>query len=636
MRMAHESRVDRRGLESWLRAVIFLGFFVYVWKGIRPHLLYYGFGVFTAYPVFSWESSFLRARFSTAGGPLAALAALLSQTYRSPSLGALVIVAALGVLFAGTRRLLRSMGAGRLRDLAWVPPILALVIYGRYDNPLPVLLALGLSLWLAILYDSVGAKTVPGRLGVFLILFALAYYLAGASALVLACIVCLTEALWRRRLSAAVVQAVLACAGAFVLGRFVFALGPRAIYTTGTLWDPAGGYEFSALSNLLTAVLYAFTAGLILVAFLGGILLTRAERTRLGRWGKNERPAKSARQIRPWTADDRLRLGVRMLVVTVTAVLCLVFSRNYIRDERALHYYASQRNWDAAIALAHHMRGRHAFTRCGVFDINRALAHQGHLGDELCVYPQDDTRTLFLSFDDMTGRLQHAKLLELFLDLGCPNAAEKNAYELLDNDGPSPYVLEALVRIHLTKGQYESARIALGNLRKYAGGGPYVRQWQDVIADPARAQSHPLLQAWRRVQGTVDYAVGGVSFEPLLKRLLQDTPGHRLAFEYLMAHYLLKHQRADFVSCLPLLRPLGYQELPRQYAEAVLVHALETRMPPETHGWTIGPDIESQFRAISGVAKNARGDNQAVFDALAPKYGDTYTFYSMFNVCGAR
>jgi len=636
MSMAHESRVDRRRLELWLQAVIFLGLFVYVWQGLQSHLLYYGFGVFTAYPVFSWDSSFLQTRFSAPGGPLAALAALLAQTYRTSSLGALAIIAVIGMLFLGTQRLLRSMGAGKLRDLAWVPPILALMIYGHYDDPLPVLLAIGLCIWVAILYGSIGTKTLLMRLGVFLVLFAPAYYLAGASAFVLACIVCLTEALLHRRIPAALAQAVLAGGAVLVLGWFVFGLGTRAIYTTGTPWDSAGGYGFSTLSSLLTTVLYAFAASLILVAFLGGVLITLGEKTRLGRRSKSNRPAKSAGQAGRWTADERLRVGVRMFVVTVTAMLCLVLSRNHIRDERALHYYASQRNWDSVVALAHHMRGRHAFTRCAVFDIDRALAHQGRLGEELCAYPQDDTRTLFLTFDDLTGRIQHAQLLELYLDLGCPNAAEKNAYELLDNEGPSPYVLEALVRIHLTKGQSESARIAFEALRKYVGAGPYVRQWQDVIADPARAASHPLLQAWRRVQGTTDYAIAGVSFEPLLKRLLQDTPGHRLAFEYLMAHYLLKHQRAEFVRGLPLLRPLGYQQLPRQYAEAVLVHALETRTSPEARGWPIGTDVQAQFREISGVVKNARGNNQAAFDTLAPKYGDTYTFYSMFNVCGAR
>jgi hypothetical protein len=122
----------------------------------------------------------------------------------------------------------------------------------------------------------------------------------------------------------------------------------------------------------------------------------------------------------------------------------------------------------------------------------------------------------------------------------------------------------------------------------------------------------------------------------MLKRLLQETPEHRLAFEYLMAHYLLKHQRADFVRGLPLLRPLGYRQLPRQYTEALLVHALETKTAVDPQGWTIGPQVHAQFREVIGVVKNARGNNQAVFDTLAPKHGDSYTFYSMFNVCGAK
>jgi hypothetical protein len=138
------------------------------------------------------------------------------------------------------------------------------------------------------------------------------------------------------------------------------------------------------------------------------------------------------------------------------------------------------------------------------------------------------------------------------------------------------------------------------------------------------------------VRGSEDSAVGGIAFEPMLKRLLADTPDHRLAFEYLMGHYLLKHQRAELVSCLPLLRPFGYTQLPRQVAEAVLVHALETRTAPQTLGWTIEPEVQTQFRAIADIVKNARGNNQAAFDTLAPRYGDTYTFYSMFNVCGAK
>ncbi|MGE5297083.1 MAG: DUF6057 family protein, partial [Solirubrobacterales bacterium] len=620
---ADEGLASRRK-PRWLWAVVFLGGFLYVWKGIQSHLLYYGFGVFAAYPTFSWQVDSLGATFGVPGGPVGALAALLAQSYRNPLLGAVVIVAVAGTLLAGVRRLLAAIQAEKFRDSAWASVVVALMIYNRYDDPMASLLAMGVSVWLAALYLSIPLRTTPVRAGAFLVELMLGYYLAGGAILVFACTACLVEVLVRRQIVLATAEAVLACVGCFALGGLVFGLGPRAIFAVGTLWDSAWARDFSSPSRVLTATLYASVPALIGVAAVARL-----------------RPRKAPRPIKK--ADKTGRRGisglymgtvVRVLIVTVVAVLSLGLSRSHIHNERLLHYYSQQRDWDRVIALAHRMHGPRSFTRSAVFDIDRALAHQGRLGEELCVYPQDETKTLFLSYDDMTGRLQHAKLLELYLDLGCPNAAEKNAYELLDNEGPSPRTLEALIRIHLVKGEYESARVAFEALRRYAGSGEYVRRWRDVIADPARAQSDPLIRGWRGVQGTIDHAVGGISFEPLLKRVLQETPDHRPALEYLLAQYLLKHQRAEFVSCLPLLKSLGCTRLPRQYAEAVLVYCLEAKTSPETLGWAIESDVGSQFRQIRGIIANARGDNQAAFNALSPGYAGTYVFYSLFNACG--
>jgi hypothetical protein len=628
--MLLESRVDRRRLEFWFWAVIVLGLFAYVWQGIGTHLLYHGFGVFTAYPALSWEGSFLRTSLVTPGGVVASLAALLAQMYRIPVPGALIITAALAVLALGMRRLLHSVQADRLRDLAWLPALLALAIYNQYDDPLPILVAIGVSLWMAILFGWIPAKTLPIRMGAFLVLFSLTYHVAGATALLFAFLVCLIEALTRRRVVVALAQTVLACGGAHVLGRFLYDLSPVGAYTVGTPWDSVRNWGFSPLSDRLAMGLYALAPSLLLLGFLARVVTANRKSAR------PPRKAKDAQRISPSNTDARLAFGLRLFLVAGAGALCLAVSRNHLHNERALHYWASQRDWDRVIAMAHRMRGRGAFTPSGVFDINRALAHRGRLGEELCVYPQDETRTLFLSFENMAGRFQHAKLIELYLDLGCPNAAEKNAYELLDNEGPSPHVLEAMVRIHLVKGQHESARIAFEALRKHAGCGVSVRRWRDVIADPALAQADPRIQAWRQAQGTENHAVAGVSFESMLKGLLQEKPGHRLAFEYLMAHFLLKHQRAEFIGFLPLLRPLGYAKLPRQYAEAMLVYALETKKPMDEQGWTIEPAVHAQFREIMSVVRNARGNTQAVFDTLAQRYGDSYTFYSMFNICGVK
>ena len=50
----------------------------------------------------------------------------------------------------------------------------------------------------------------------------------------------------------------------------------------------------------------------------------------------------------------------------------------------------------------------------------------------------------------------------------------------------------------------------------------------------------------------------------------------------------------------------------------------------------IGQDVYRQFREFTGAVQAGRGDSQAVFDLLAPRYGGTYMFYSLFNTCGAN
>ncbi len=635
--MAQAGILNHSRLEYGLSAGIFLGVFIYLWKGIEPHLLYYGFGVFTAYPIFSWEGSFLRPNFSFPGGPIRALAALLAQSYSQSWLGALIITAALVVLFLGINYLLQSGQAGMFRDLAWVPLLLALIIYNYYENPLPVLLAVGLSVWTAILYDLLLAKTPHGRTVLFLAFLGVLYCLAGTTVFVFVAISCLTEALHRRKLILTLVQIALAVGGVLILGRSVYGLGTHAIFTAGTPWDAGKPLTFSPLADWLALVLHTFVPSLILVAFLGRILSDTEARRNIQRDSRKRWPLFTRMaQLARWPhGGSHVWVGVRILVMAVIVSLFPMLSRTHLHDERALHYYAQQRDWNSLLALAGRMRSKHLFTPSGVFDINRALAHQGRLGSELCAFPQDDFKTLFMTFDDMPGRLTRAKSLELDLDLGCLNAAEENAYELLAHEGLSPPLLDALVRIHLAKGQYETARVFFQALRKYVGCRQYVHRWQPVMVDPNRAESDPLLQSWRRVKPIRDNTSIGIS--PIaLKNLLEDTPKHRLAFEYLMACILLKNEYGELIKHLSLLKPLGYEQLPRHYAEALLVHSLLTGTPVDAQGWTIDPDVQRQFREIRRIVTEIHGNDQIVFDTLVPKYGDTYMFYSMFHQCGLR
>jgi hypothetical protein len=138
---------------------------------------------------------------------------------------------------------------------------------------------------------------------------------------------------------------------------------------------------------------------------------------------------------------------------------------------------------------------------------------------------------------------------------------------------------------------------------------------------------------WRR---QTDHEVRLVSYDQILLDLLRDHPDNRMAFEYLTAYYLLRNMRAELAANLYRVRDLGYDHLPRHYAEALVVHTNQIRQPIDLQGWSIDPAMTDQLREITATWRSLAGNRQAAMAALAPRFGDTYTFYSIFNLSGVK
>ncbi len=626
--------------EHWLHAIFFVGCFVYLWLGVQSHLIYFSFGVFNDFPGFSWETAYLADALRVPGEPVKALDALLSQGYYSDWLGALIIVAVLMSMQQGLRRLLRSLPSGIIKDLSWVPILISVTIYNQYDNPLAMLLSLTSAIWGAVAVCSLPIKTVWQRVGVSTLCFCVTYYVTGGTAFVLALIVGMWEVFERRSIIGGVSSVLLAILSAFVLTRFLFHLhlDRQTIFFVGTPWGPGGRREWTTLSYRLLVSLYACGPGLLLCACLWSRLkrhlpTSRPSTRKRRRKSKGREPEQAKTRM---FSNPKVRAGVRSIILGAAISTCLIYSRTHIRYERMLHYSAFHRDWPRVLDLARTMKGRISFTRSGLFDINRALAHTGRLGNDLCAYPQEKSAHMFLSHPSLGRRFQHAKLLELYLDLGDLNAAERCAYELLENNQTSVYALGAIVRVHLAKGQDQAARVVLRALRKQVRWNRYLGQWPEMKTDPDALKSAEHIKAWDNKKCTTNYTLNGISVERLLLTLLHDHPDHRLACDYLLCYYLLEHRRDKFVQYLTRMRSLGYERLPRNYAEALLLHSLETKTPLQALGWTIDPSVQRQFQQTRAIVSQARSAPQAAYQRLAPQIGDSYAFYSIFNACGVK
>ncbi len=632
--MTHQEGPSLPRWIDWLVAgLVFIGLFIYTWKATQPHLLYYGFGVFGPFPLFSSDALFLNAKLSAAAGPLSLLTGFLSQWYYESWLGASIIAAVLVVLFVGTRRLLLLAGADHSRDLAFAPPLLALVMVNRHDHPLQAMLAVGLTVWIAVLYLSWLAHNTTLRVALFAVLYAVCYLLAGGSALLFALIVLLVEGVVFARLLRAGLCGAVAVLTTLLLGRVLLGLDTRDAWLAGTPLDPNAMATLEGLSLWMMRGLYAAVPVVVLWIVLWMWLGPRIAGIRARRDSRARGDRRGSHSLHwPW-----VWLAMRQLAVVAAFSLVLAWPSGAKRYPLATHYLARQQDWQGVLKVAAEMKAKgYGCPPACLFDVDRALAHLGRMGDDLCTYSQDVKVLAFLSLQDVGRQFWFAKLFDLHFDLGDLNTAEQDAYELLEMEGPCPFILEALSRVHIAKAEYGAAATPLKVLLR----SPAFRQTASrrlaMLADPSRIFSDPEVVSWRKWRRNRDHEIREGYFDEAVLDLLQDHPDNRLAFEYLMGYYLLTYQRAKIADSLGKLRDLGYDRLPRHVMEALLIEASQTRKTIDLRGWSIDPSVRDQFERISSALRGMRGNKQAAASLLAPQFGDTYAYYSAFNVSGAR
>ena len=99
----------------------------------------------------------------------------------------------------------------------------------------------------------------------------------------------------------------------------------------------------------------------------------------------------------------------------------------------------------------------------------------------------------------------------------------------------------------------------------------------------------------RALRCTDDRVFQTYSEELMLESLLQANPRNKMAFEYLMAFYLVSRRTDKLVENLHRLDDFGYREIPRHYEEAILIHANETAQQVALHGRAIRPETIQRF-----------------------------------------
>jgi len=268
-------------------------------------------------------------------------------------------------------------------------------------------------------------------------------------------------------------------------------------------------------------------------------------------------------------------------------------------------------------------------------DINRALYHGGRLPYDMFEFPQVP-QALLLTDANSESDLAQAKLCDLLCELGQVNLAERFAAELLSVRGPFGAVLERLAWISIVKGQDGAAQVYLKALKAnlvYRNHAHSLLEGLDRGFAPGRESYIRRIQSY--LPDDDDTVTAEHSAEGILAALLERNPRNRMAFEYLMAAYLLTGQVDKVVANTERLSDLGYRAIPTLYEEAILVyHGLHNRNLDVTKFNVRSETIQRYVRFVQ-IRNSMQAHNRTVvLNRLVREFGSSYFFYFTFGRVG--
>ena len=617
--------------------LFFIPFYLYLWLYVDLRFIYHGAGVITNFPVFYKGWSFFLPFLSYPGGPVEYLSAFLSQFFYYSWAGALVVTVQAWLLSICMDYLLKAAKLSRIRLVSFVLPILLLVIYTRYAYYFDTTVALLVALLFACLYLKVtlSRTTTLSGFSTFLFLSVILYYLAGGAFLLFAVVCTAYESIFRFRWKISLFYLLSAAAVPYILGLFIFRVSILDAFCNCLPFSwKILYYEARRREVTIAYLMYLFPPLTLVVFGLLQILWKRlySLKTRAPKKQRKKSSGLPSKIFSRYRYSPKLKWAVESLLLLVVAGSVVFFCRNEnLRTRFKVDYYAYHKMWPELLMSARHNPNDPFVAQA----VNRALYHTGRLGYDMFAWPQDSD---YLILSDKKYKWMYWQIFDLFIDLGVVNMAENALTECLEGLGSRPMVLQRLALINMVKGNSDSARIYLGALSKTLFHAEWANNYLDLLETDPNLSGDSYIQHLRSLCLDKDVPIYTLYKEKTLLWLLERNSKNRMAFEYLMAWYMLNKNLGKFVLNLERLQDFGYHELPTHYEEAAIIYIYGTRKPLNLSGYQPSSQKRRQIEDFTRIINSDKykGNKQAASEELAKKYRNTYFYYYMYTPSGSN
>lgn len=506
--------------------------------------------------LFLFDNSYFLERVCLPGGLAAYAAEFLVQFYYIPVIGAVIIAAiTMGIQQLTWATACRAGAKNEFFFLSFVPALLMWFHMGDES----VLLAFPLSLLttLATMLLWMELKNERIKRGAAFVIIPPLYWACGpvAYAFAVFAIVCFFKQKGFKPMTWGLAIAF-------------------AAHTCGSTWGMSSHLQYPAYRIVLGLFYYRYPAA---VPYMQVAIVALA-----GVWPWVMAALKAPQNRKAARMCEGLLFAVILLGGTVL-VRCGFNSERY--ELLKYDYLVRTERWPEIIEQA----TRHqASAPMSVACVNLALSQTGQMADRMFEFYQNGVQGLLPVFErDFTSPVPTA---ETYLRLGMVNTARRyffEAQEAIPNFHKSGRLTRRLAETEIINGQYKVAAKYLRMLQKTL----FYRQWANraltLLGKENEINADPLYGRLRKLQYKKDFLFSDAETDQMLGLLLARDNTNKMAFEYLLAYYLLQRNLEAFMKCYPLGRNMNYDHIPRSYQEALVY--VWTQSHPSFNGmpWSI-------------------------------------------------
>ena len=165
----------------------------------------------------------------------------------------------------------------------------------------------------------------------------------------------------------------------------------------------------------------------------------------------------------------------------------------------------------------------------------------------------------------------------------------------------------------MIKGEPEAARRFLALLERSLLHRRWARRLRRQLDDDPTLSDVPIVASRRKLMVVRD-AIGEVErLEAMLEGLLERDRRNRMAFEYLMAHYLLTRQIDKLAANLDRFDDFQYPHLPRHCEEALVIYSEAGQQALDLGDREIRPEARRRFYEYVRTLQAASGGHSGGF-----------------------